>query len=84
MSSCISGSFFALGLFWLLCPSILAQSIQADLWNVPDGKLPDLTESFNNGDILDLSWNQQGTTSYLDTADNLLDLWVTAASTLPL
>jgi hypothetical protein len=70
----------AIGLVSLLYPSVWAQSIQADVWNMPVGTLPDLSQSFRNGDILPVSWNQQGLTSYLDTQNNLVDLWVTAAS----
>jgi hypothetical protein len=53
------------------------QSVQADLWNIPDGKLPDLSETFTDGTTLPLSWNGWTNHDFLDAAKTRVDLWVT-------
>ncbi|KAE9364728.1 hypothetical protein N431DRAFT_474304 [Stipitochalara longipes BDJ] len=76
----------AIWLVSILSLEIRAQTIQVDLWNVPSGKGSDLQSSFTNGDVLPVSWNKLATTPYLDTTNNLVDLWVTAwppTSSLP-
>jgi hypothetical protein len=78
MAHSIFGLRFAIWQLSLFSISAWAQTVQEDLWNVPNGKLPDLSETFTNGQSLTLSWNAFATTPYLDTADNLVDLWVTA------
>lgn len=55
-----------------------AQTIQNIIWNVPDGKLPDLSQTFTSGQTLPLSWNAYNSVQYLDTTKNFVDLWVTA------
>ena len=55
-----------------------AQTIQSDLWVVPNGGGADLSQTFQNGQELPLKWNQLEASQYLDTQNNLVDLWVTA------
>jgi hypothetical protein len=52
------------------------KTIQNILWNVPDGDLPDLSQTFTAGSTLPLSWNNYTSTLYVDTTKNLVDLWV--------
>ena len=76
----------AIALLSLFSLQAYAQTIQANLWNMPKGKGTDLQQSFTAGDVLPISWNKLATTPYLDTTNNLVDLWVTAwppTETLP-
>jgi len=54
------------------------ETIQNILWNVPDGDLSDLSQTFTAGTTLPLSWNNYTSTLYVDTTKNLVDLWVTS------
>ncbi|KAE8448039.1 hypothetical protein EG329_009962 [Mollisiaceae sp. DMI_Dod_QoI] len=62
---------------FILSPAA-TQTIQTILWNVPDGKLPDLSQTFTAGQTLPLSWNAYSSTQYVDTTKNLVDLWAAA------
>ncbi|KAF8859277.1 hypothetical protein BDZ45DRAFT_725389 [Acephala macrosclerotiorum] len=65
-------------IFILLSPILAQETIQQILWNVPDGKLSDLSQTFTAGQTLPLSWNSYDSTQYVDTTKNLVDLWVAA------
>jgi hypothetical protein len=54
------------------------ETVQEALWVVPDGKLPDLSQTFTAGTTLALSWNSYTSPSYIDASKTLVDLWVTA------
>jgi hypothetical protein len=54
---------------------VVAQTVQAEVWNTPDGRQPDLSQTFTNGQTIPLSWNSWDSTAYLDTTTNLIDLW---------
>ncbi|KAH8598867.1 hypothetical protein B0O99DRAFT_591481 [Bisporella sp. PMI_857] len=71
----------AVRLFFLFSSPTWAQTVQAFLWNVPDGKLSDFSQTFTAGNTLSLSWNALITTTYVDTTKNLVDLWVTSYDT---
>jgi len=57
---------------------VAAQTVQQLLWDVPDGKATDLSQTFTNGNTLPLSWNNWSSTSYIDTFKSHVDLWVTS------
>jgi hypothetical protein len=69
----------------LLIPALFSQfhyavaqkTVQQIIWNEPDGTLPDLTQTLTNGQTFGISWNAYNYTSYVDTTQNLVDLWVT-------
>jgi hypothetical protein len=54
---------------------VVAQSVQASLWNTPDRRQSDLSQTFTNGQTLPLSWNSWDSTAYLDPTENLINLW---------
>ncbi|TAQ84357.1 hypothetical protein B7494_g7314 [Chlorociboria aeruginascens] len=53
-----------------------ALTVQQVIWNVPDGNSSDFTDTYTNGNTLNLSWNSWLSTSYVDAEHNLVDLWV--------
>jgi hypothetical protein len=74
-----SPNFFTIVVaFYQLFGSTCAQTVQTLLWNVPDGKATDLSLTFTNGVTLPLSWNNWTSTSYIDTSQTHVDLWVTS------
>ncbi|RDL35389.1 uncharacterized protein BP5553_07320 [Venustampulla echinocandica] len=77
----VSKSRLAIWLFWASSSAAWAQTIQNILWNVPDGKLSDLSQTFTAGTTLPLSWNALVTTANIDTTENLVDLWATSYDT---
>ncbi|SRR6266536_963955 len=69
--------FYGAWLFHLFLSVAWSQkTIQNVIWNVPDGDLPDLSQTFTAGTTLPLSWNNYTSTAYVDTTKNLVDLWV--------
>jgi hypothetical protein len=54
------------------------ETVQQILWNVPDGNLTDLSQTFTAGTTLPLSWNGWTSPDYIDAFKTLVDLWVTA------
>ena len=67
--------------FCLFSSPTWAQTIQQALWKIPDGSQPDFSTTFTEGNTVPLAWNALAITSYLDTIENLVDLWVTAYDT---
>jgi hypothetical protein len=74
----VLGIFYVLCLFHLQYSLAQTQTIQAMTWNVPDGKLSDLSQTFTAGTTLPLSWNGYTSPDYLDATKTLVDLWVSA------
>lgn len=52
-----------------------AETVQKEVWNIPDGSQPDLTSSFTQGTTLPLSWNGWLGSNYINGNDTLCDLW---------
>ncbi|CZR64405.1 uncharacterized protein PAC_14303 [Phialocephala subalpina] len=73
-------SQFISWVFLVLLFSLISsqKTIQQIIWNVPDGNLSDLSQTFTAGQTLPLSWNSYASTQYVDTTKNLVDLWVAA------
>ncbi|TAQ85161.1 hypothetical protein B7494_g6514 [Chlorociboria aeruginascens] len=63
---------------WKRAIELIEKTVQQVLWNIPDGNLSDLSQTFTNGAVLPLSWNSFASTAYVDTIDNLVNLWVTS------
>jgi hypothetical protein len=53
-----------------------SQTVQQILWNNPDGKLLDLSQTFVTGSTITLSWNAWTLSSYINTYQYLVNLWV--------
>jgi hypothetical protein len=68
---------YAACLFQLHSSLVQSQTVQSILWNIPDGNLPDLSETFTAGTTLPLSWNGWTSPDYVDAMTTLVDLWVT-------
>ncbi|KUJ10817.1 uncharacterized protein LY89DRAFT_739805 [Mollisia scopiformis] len=64
--------------FLIFLTSTSALTIQNILWNIPNGNLSSLSQTFTSSQTLPLSWNAWDSTQYVDTTKNLVDLWATA------
>ena len=53
------------------------ETVQSVIWNTPDGKLPNFSQTFNSEITLALSWNPWLSPAYVDASKSLLDLWIT-------
>lgn len=55
-----------------------ADTVQDQVWKVPNGALVDLSQTYTAGNIVEFAWYKYTSTLYLDVKQNLVYLWITA------